>query len=275
MRWHCLKFILSKFRLKLEPYNLKATIDIKDREITVDLDNPIDISIPLRASVKNPEAWYLKPPTIEPVQVGDWIAKVSEGASVNFNNIYFNPHAHGTHTECVGHISEAFYSVNNALKRFFFFAEVITVAPESKGEDLCISAKQVKKLLAGKNPEALVIRTLPNVKTKKNQKYSNTNWPYLSEAAAKFLRRLEVKHLLIDLPSVDKEKDEGQLLAHKAFWDYPEATRFDATITEFIYVPNKIVDGSYVLNLQMAPFHNDASPSKPVLYRIIKTKYKL
>jgi kynurenine formamidase len=254
---------------------LKATIDINNKQLTFDLGNPLDISIRLRASEKNPEAWYLEPPKIEPVQIGEWVAKVSEGASVNFNNIYFNPHAHGTHTESVGHISEEFYSVNNALKRFFFFAEVITVAPESKGEDMFISAKQVKRLLVGKNPEAVVIRTLPNIKSKKNQKYSNTNWPYLSEAAARFLRRLGVKHLLIDLPSIDKEKDDGLLLAHRAFWNYPEATRFDATITEFIYVSNKINDGSYLLNLQIAPFHNDASPSKPVLYSIIKTKYKL
>ena len=78
-----------------------------------------------------------------------------------------------------------------------------------------------------------------------------------------------MKHLLIDLPSVDKEKDEGKLLAHKAFWNYPEKPRYQATITEFIYVPNQVKDGSYLLNLQIASFHNDAAPSKPVLYTFI------
>ena len=86
--------------------------------------------------------------------------------------------------------------------------------------------------------------------------------------AANFLRELGVDHLLIDLPSVDKEKDEGKLLAHKAFWDYPKNTRFNATITEFIYVNNRIKDGSYILNLQTASFVNDATPSRPVLYKI-------
>jgi hypothetical protein len=42
----------------------------------------------------------------------------------------------------------------------------------------------------------------------------------------------------------------------------------DATITELIYVDNKIDDGTFFLNLQIAPFENDASPSKPVLYKI-------
>jgi hypothetical protein len=44
----------------------------------------------------------------------------------------------------------------------------------------------------------------------------------------------------------------------------------DCTITEFIYVPNKVKDGSYILNLQIAPFENDATPSKPVLYEILE-----
>ncbi len=254
---------------------MKATIEIKDYEVTVDLTKPLDISIALQASSKNPEAWYLEPPTIQPVKMDDWVAKVSEGASVNFNNISFNPHAHGTHTECVGHISEEFHSVNKALKEFFFLAELITVAPETKKDDLVISKKQLKKLLGDKSPQSVVIRTLPNVASKKSQKHSNTNWPYLTEAAAVYLRELGVQHLLIDLPSIDKEKDDGALLAHRAFWNYPEATRFNATITEFVYISNKIKDGSYLLNLQIASFHNDASPSKPVLYKLEKLTHFL
>ena len=246
-----------------------AQISHNDHQFEVDLAKPLDISIRLEASSKNPEAWYLERPRIEPVRIDDWVAKVSEGASINFNNIYFNPHAHGTHTECVGHISENFNSVNTALKRFFFIAEVISVAPESKGEDRFISAKQLRHLLKGKKPEAVVIRTLPNIFTKKSQKHSNTNWPYLDKAAADYLRKLGVEHLLIDLPSIDKEKDDGKLRAHRAFWNYPNETRMNATITEFIYVSNRINDGSYMLNLQVAPFHNDAAPSRPVLFKIL------
>ena len=115
----------------------------------------------------------------------------------------------------------------------------------------------------------MVIRTLPNTAAKKSKKYSHTNWPYLEESAAIYLRELGVEHLLIDLPSVDKEKDDGQLLAHRAFWNYPKNTRTEATITEFIYVANSIKDGTYVLNLQIAPFENDATPSKPILYKIL------
>jgi kynurenine formamidase len=62
------------------------------------------------------------------------------------------------------------------------------------------------KRLNGKTPDAIVIRTLPNLEGKKHLKYSNTNPPYLEEDAARFIRESGIKHLLIDLPSVDKEK---------------------------------------------------------------------
>ena len=248
---------------------MKATIELNHKTITVDLSEPLDISIPLRASEKNPLAWYQNKPKIDPVRMENWIGKVSKGGSVNFNNIFFNPHAHGTHTECFGHISKEFHSVNDALKTFFFLAEVISVQPEKVGEDEIISEESISKALNGKTPEAIVIRTLPNDIAKKSKHWSNTNWPFLDEKAALFLRKIGVKHLLIDLPSVDREQDEGKLLAHKAFWNYPENPRTDCTITEMVYVPNSIEDGRYLLNLQMASFENDASPSKPVLYKIL------
>lgn len=245
-----------------------ATIQYNSNKYQIDLSKPIDISIPLKASKQNVNAWYLEEPKIEPVKVEKWIASVKEGASVNFNNIEFNPHAHGTHTECVGHITEEFLSINKSLKQFFFLTEVITVAPEKLEGDFVISKKQLQFALGNRKRDAVVIRTIPNTTEKLSKQYSNTNPPFLLEEAAKYLREKDVKHLLIDLPSVDKEKDDGKLLAHKAFWNTSGKTRFDATITEFIFVPNAVKDGTYFLNLQIAPFENDATPSKPILYRI-------
>ena len=247
---------------------LKTTIEYREQDFRIDLSSPLDISLTIRGDDKNPIAWYLKAPKIEPVKEGDWIGNVSRGASTNFNNIYFNPHGHGTHTECVGHITPDFHSINDSLKNFFFFAKLVTVEPQKKGEDLVITAKQVEKLVKEDEVEALIIRTLPNSIFKRSMHYSHTNWAYLEEDAAKYIRECGIKHLLIDLPSVDREKDEGKLLAHKAFWNYPKNTRLDATITELIYAPAKIEDGLYFLNLQIASFENDATPSKPVLYKI-------
>ena len=240
----------------------------------IDLSKPIDISIPLSNTDENPIAWYLEKPVVEPVKFGDWVGKVSEGSSTNFNNIFFNPHAHGTHTECLGHITREFYSINQCLKQFFFLAELISIEPESINGDLIITKEQIENALNVKTQEAIIIRTLPNLESKKHKNYSKTNPPYLSEEAAIFIRESGIQHLLIDLPSVDREEDEGKLLAHKAFWNVKdvnnlnEDARLDCTITEMIFVPNEIKDGSYMLNLQIVSFENDASPSKPVLYKI-------
>ncbi len=248
-----------------------ATIQYNSRKHQIDLSNPIDISMPLRASKENVNVWYIDEPTIEPEEVDHAIISVEKGASVNFNTINFNPHAHGTHTECVGHITKEVHSINENLKQFFFFAELITVAPEKKDDDFVISKKQLQFALGNKKRDAVIIRTMPNTSEKKSMHYSHTNWPYLLEEATIYLRTKEVKHLLIDLPSIDKEKDNGELRGHNAFWNTEGKLRKEATITELIYVPNRVKDGTYFLNLQIAPFENDASPSKPILYQIIES----
>ena len=245
-----------------------ATIQYNSRKLQIDLSQPLDISMPLKASKNNVNAWYLDAPTIEPVKDGDWVATVKDGACINFNNIMFNPHAHGTHTECVGHITKKVHSINKNLKQFFFLAEVITVAPEKYLKDKVISKKQLQFALGNKKRDAIIIRTIPNTKEKLSKQHSNTNWTYLQEDAVKFLVKKGIKHLLIDLPSIDREKDGGELVGHNAFWNTSGKLRLDATITEFIYVPNSVKDGEYFLNLQIAPFENDATPSKPILYKI-------
>ncbi len=246
-----------------------AKITHKGKSFHVDLEKPIDISIPLRTGEENVSAWYVNPVKIEAVQSGDWIGDVNKGGSVNFRNITFNPHGNGTHTECVGHISKENYSINKTLTTFFFIAELITVLPEETPDgDKVITKMHIKNCLRDKRPEAIIIRTLDNHVSKINRHYSNTNPPYITEDAALYIHELGIDHLLIDLPSVDREVDGGKLLAHHGFWQYPHQTQLQRTITEMIYVPNSVFDGSYLLNIQIASFENDASPSKPVIYQL-------
>lgn len=251
-----------------------ATIFHRGKEFRVDFFKPIDISMPLSASGTNASAWYVGPMKLEPVVTDDWVGDVNQGGSVNFRNITFNPHGNGTHTECVGHISKEFYTINKSLERFFFMAELITVLPmQLENGDHVIGRKQLEACLSsGDKPEAVVIRTLGNGIAKLSTNYSNTNPPYILKEGIDYLNELGVLHLLIDMPSIDRERDGGKLEAHHAFWHYPEKTELHKTITEFIYVSNDIDDGTYLLNLQIAPFENDASPSKPVLYKVFSSK---
>jgi len=248
-----------------------VNINHKGKTYKTDLDKPIDISIPLRAVSENVSAWYVEPPRFEPVRMGDWVGDVNQGGSVNFRNIFFNPHGNGTHTECVGHISKENYTINQCLTKFFFIAELVTVLPEEQADgDFIITKKQLETVLGENRPEAIIIRTTSNPASKINAQYSNTNPPYLHHEAAAFIREAGIRHLLIDMPSVDKEKDGGKLLAHHEFWQYPHNTQLDMTITELIYVPNHVMDGSFFLNIQIASFESDASPSKPVIYQLVR-----
>ena len=247
---------------------MTTTIRYNSRNYTIDLSKPLDISIPLQNGSDTLQAWGIGPPLIQPVIAGDFTGSVAEGASVNFNNITYNPHAHTTHTECYGHITKKVHSVNRIFDRFFFLAEVITLAPEKYQDDFVISRKQLRYALRNRKREAIVIRTLPNTPQKLGIDYTDTNPPYMLEEAASYLAEVGVRHLLIDLPSVDREKDYGALLAHSAFWNMNGKIRKDASITELIYVRNEIQDGTYFISFQLAPVENDAAPSRPVLYAI-------
>ncbi len=250
-----------------------ATIEHSGKKFRVDFSKPLDISIPLKEGKKTVNAYFAPRVKIEPVKMGDWIGEVKQGAAVNYRNIFFNPHGNGTHTECVGHISKKNYSVNQCLTDFFFIAELISIKPEKIKDDLVITLSNIKHQTSNiKHQTSLIIRTLPNDKSKLRKNYSGVNPPYIHHEAISFLISLGINHLLVDLPSVDKENDDGKLLAHKAFWGYPENPKTHRTITELIYVPDEIKDGTYLLNLQIAALENDAAPSKPVLYKILSGK---
>jgi len=256
---------------------MKFTVTHNNQQYAGDFQHPIDISIPTFASENSAVAWYVSPTRIEPVRTERFTGSVAEGGTVNFRDIAFNPHGNTTHVECVGHISEEVYSINQSLQQFTHIAKLVTLSPKKytgitteylTNEDLVIDQMDFEEL-GIEGFSALILRTLPNNPEKITRRWDNTNWPFLTPNAAIYLRERGIKHLLIDLPSVDKELDGGLMLAHKAFWHYPESTRYDATITEMIYVKPEVLDGLYLLNLQMASFENDASPCKPILYKIL------
>ena len=236
----------------------------------VDLDNGLDVSLSIKDSkkAKGASAWYVDGPRFEEVRGEGFVGRVSEGGSVNFTDVYFNPHGHGTHTECLGHITREFESVDEVLRSKpldpIMPCMVLSVEPVEVSGDSVITLDMAPE---GDNlPPAVLIRTLPNTKDKKTQTWDNTNPPYLHPSFTKSLVDRGVMHLLIDLPSVDREVDGGELLSHKVFFGVPDNPRFSATITEFVFVPDSSPDGLYALNLQVANLDLDASPSRPVLF---------
>jgi kynurenine formamidase len=238
-----------------------------------DLSKPIDISIPITES--GPRAWYVDQARISPVVMGDFIGSLKQGSPVNFNEVFFNPHGHGTHTEIYSHVLNEEYYIDSYAGGFFGIVRLISVEPrimygKDGKKDHVVIWEQIEEIF---KPEiefnSVLIRTLPNSISKLHCNYSSTNFTYLDYKVGVELSRREIEHLLIDTPSVDREEDDGMLLCHKAFWDIERSPRKSATITELVYVPEEIPDGIYGLNLMVSSFHNDAAPSRPILYPII------
>ncbi len=207
---------------------------------------------------------------MEPVRSGEKTYAVTAGAPVNFRTITFNPHGHGTHTESVGHIAPEVHTVGDQFKRYFFTAQLVSLRPEDRRApdsrmDLVITLEQLRSAVNERPPEALVIRTLPPDDNTARD-WSGSNPAYLQSTACAWLRSIGVKHLLLDLPSVDREEDGGVLAAHHAFWDFPNTVDRERTISELLHIPASIRDGEYLLELQLPHFLNDAAPSRPLLY---------
>ncbi len=246
------------------------TFEHEGTSFLFDPHTPLDISLPLVEGSSNPNCYYAQHPRFDTIRSGTFVGSVAEGGACNYQKITLTPHGNGTHTESYGHISaDSAAHLQNCLKKFLFFAQLITVSPKpAANQDQIIYLEMIEPQLGDIMPEALIIRTLPNSAHKKTQNYSGTNPPYFSPEIGTFLAKREIKHLLVDLPSVDRAQDEGLLLMHKNFWQYPHQIRKDCTITELVFVDNCIKDGYFLLDLQITSLAIDASPSKPILYAL-------
>lgn len=251
------------------------TIDfqIQNTNWQADLTSGTDLS--LAVAPKGPKAWYVDSPQITPVKNNQFTGSVEKGGSVNFYDVAFNPHGHGTHTECLGHITAEKQSVNQLFNEWMLAARLVSIEPVVlttdrsewiRAGDRVITAEQIALVMGTLPVKALLLRTLPNGSSKREVDYSATNPPYLLPEAVDCLNQFGVEHLLVDLPSVDREEDGGILEAHHRFWNVPDDPQLHKTITELIYVPNEIKDGVYLLNLQVAAIENDAAPSRPVIF---------
>lgn len=246
---------------------IKATI--AHQEVEWDTAQGMELTLPIIPGPETVNAWYMPDADISPFRVGSFVGSTALGGAVNCENITFNAHGNGTHTECVGHISKERVALHDCLKEFLFLAELITVAPEQQPNGDFVITEELLQGAVKHNHPALIIRTLPNSDDKKISRYSGTNPTYLSKEAAVWIRERGIEHLLIDTPSIDREEDGGELAAHHAFWNYPHNTRYHCTITELIYAPNTVPDGPYMLHIGVGAFDSDASPSRVVVYGLL------
>lgn len=263
---------------------MKAIIKIQSKEFKVDFSEGIDISIPLIFNGEQPNTYGVPKAISYPYRDQQFIGDTREGGTCNFETYTLTPHCNGTHTECIGHITNERISILSSLEDIMIPTTVISITPTSTSEDYIpelnkedrvITKEKLQKELKNYTKDflqALIIRTLPNSNSKKSRDYMKEPASFFSLQAMEYIYSLGVQHLLVDIPSVDRLFDEGFLSAHNIFWKTKDNSSNietkNKTITEMIFVKDDIIDGSYLLNLQIAPFVSDAAPSRPILFQI-------
>lgn len=267
------------------------TFNFGGRSYGYDLSRPIDISIPLRFNGPQPNAYGVAAAASSPCRSGDLVGDTREGGSCNFEQYTLIPHCNGTHTECVGHITHERISIIDCLQDAFLPADLVTIEPIDAGNcnesytsqlgsgDRLVTRSALDDGLVDVKPSAaLIVRTTPNSDARLTDSYSEDNIPaYFTTEAIELIVERGYQHLVVDLPSIDRLFDEGRLSNHRRFWkiepgsfELTEIARRSCTITELALVPNNVEDGRYLLNLQIAPFASDASPSRPILFRLVE-----
>jgi kynurenine formamidase len=263
---------------------MKAEIEIGEKKYTINFTKGNNISIPLNFNGEQPNTYGVDKASSRPYQDGTFIGDTRKGGPCNFETYSFTPHCNGTHTECIGHITDERIDISSSLKEEMIPATLISIKskftsekykPDLNSEDLVITKEDLEKQLGKVIPEflrALIIRTLPNSESKKRRDYMKNPPTFFSIDAMQYIVGLGVQHLLVDIPSVDRLLDNGILSAHNVFWETLDKVfntkAKNKTITELIFISDEIKDGNYILNLQIPAFVSDAAPSRAIIYKI-------
>jgi len=272
---------------------MKITIELADKCYQVNTDFAFNAAIELAFNASQPNHFSANKASSTPMQAGSFIGDTEQGGSCNVNELQFNPHCNGTHTETIAHIcdrsAERSLPISAIQMPVLMPCPLISITPEPaltsdedytptlKKDDMLITKKQLAKGLStysNDQLQAVAIRTLPNSSVKLTSAYGEDNQPaFFSRDAVLYLNERGVEHLIVDIPSIDRLHDDGLLTCHHLFWQVMEGSHqptlnslINKTITELAYFNEQIADGFYFISLQTPAFVNDAAPSRPVLY---------
>lgn len=277
---------------------MRATVELcHTLTVATDLADPLELTLPIGFDGPQPGAFHLPDARETPVRAGSFVGAIAQGGSVNCMELSLFPHGNGTHTECAAHVVQD-RTISMARLRLppLLGAILLTVTPEPLGgsaegydglsapDDRVVTAAALRRALAllpapDHHPalrRAVIVRTHPNPPSRRHTRYGAHNPPYLTGDAVDFLIEHGVEHLVLDLPSLDREHDGGTTPNHRRWFgvapDAPVA-RPQATVTELVYVPDDLVDdGACLVALQWPAIETDAVPSRVTLFRILETQ---
>lgn len=248
----------------------------------------VEISLPVRFQGPQTSLFGVPAASATAYEQDGWVGDTRRGGSVNFSTLRLTPHCNGTHTEGIGHVVDERVAVAAPVAPIpatlvsiapLQAAQTVEAYPVLEPQDLLLTRAALAAALEN-TPAAwgtgVVLRTLPNYPDKPYRPYgAEADAPFFSTEAMLYLVKRGVKHLVVDLPSVDRLRDEGRVANHRIYWrlpatghDLPPDARREATLTEFAFIPDTLPDGRYLLGLHTPPLETDAVPSRVVLWPV-------
>lgn len=252
----------------------------------------ISLLLDFQRSENQIQMYDVPPASSSPYQSGEWVGGTEHGGSCNFRTVSITPHCHGTHTECIGHIVNDPVYLPDILQKPVFLSLLISLPyhvysvhqsfltnegylPRLYEGDKVLVKKDIEKALEPyareietHAVEGLIIRTLPNEISKKNCDYNKYPAPFFTNEAMELINYMVFKHLIVDIPSIDRAYDEGYLSNHHIFWNQTlkkysleDTAHKEKTITELVYVPDDLSDGLYETFLAFPQWKEEAVPS--------------
>lgn len=267
---------------------MRYLLTIDDNLFVMDYAQAVSLAHPTKfdTGVSNP--FGVAAAAALPKRFHNFLADTRLGGSCNVREVTSVPHCHGTHSESQSHVCHDLISINDCFGPEPMVACLLEVSgtaatdtsegrpSNAGGNDQIITAASLDRAfqqlsLPPIRPTALVVRCANPEKWA--QSHSGIEMPpYFSIEAMKWIRQWQCRHLLVNLPSVDRLDDGGVLACHRIFWDMDalghelgSPARIHCTITELLHIPVNITVGMYALLLQIPPWMTDAAPCRPYL----------
>ncbi len=259
--------------------SLRSRVLRGGREFRVALAEPVSLARAVEFHVEGGGLRFFgaPPATSNALQVGPFLGAVERGASCNCATLTLTPHCHGTHTECLGHLTAERIDAWRIVPRGLMNAVLVTAKPEERVVSRAALAAALQRTIPAMPPmhdvTALILRT----------GCADDAMAHLSPDAAALLVEHGILHVVLDMASMDPAEDGGELAAHRVFFGLParhrdgsvtraleaRAERSRCSITELARIPPELADGACLLQLAVPELDGDAVPSSPLLYPLV------
>src|SRR5690349_11454662 len=94
---------------------MKLEFELDGEEYEADIAKAISISIPLYFDGPQPDVHGIESAKASTMEIPGIIGDTHKGGSCNWQRYSLIPHSHGTHTECVGHITDERVYISDCL----------------------------------------------------------------------------------------------------------------------------------------------------------------